>query len=224
MPLTEVSNHSLEQLDEDVNCLDTYSAGRINTSEDFTGPSPCIISLESSPERSGTHLSVVDISSDGQELIHDENFAPDIQNNRCSTTKGLRESSSRVKKSRTIESQKSRNSNSLPHRNNERAVSLEMSWDAEQKKLYQEFMSSFPVLCLLELAEPCRFSIQALIIELISYGDFPISAAPRYQIPQPYRQVLDELTKQWSEGTAKNEFRKALIAYIKEKLELRSID
>ncbi|KAI6248496.1 hypothetical protein HI914_03729 [Erysiphe necator] len=87
----------------------------------------------------------------------------------------------------------------------------------ENQSFYPKLISSFPMACLLEIAGTRRDNIIALIVELATYGDYRESY-PNYQIPIPYRRVFDELCSQWSQGTTKNEFRKALLAYTKEKL------
>ncbi|CAD6500136.1 BgTH12-04239 [Blumeria graminis f. sp. triticale] len=91
--------------------------------------------------------------------------------------------------------------------------------EARRNELHRKITTFFPMACSLEIAGSNKDTILTLIAELITYDDYQDSA-PNYQIPSSYRQILDELTCQWSTGTEKNEFRKALIAYVKEKMEL----
>lgn len=90
------------------------------------------------------------------------------------------------------------------------------------QSLYQKLVSSFPISCLLEMADTSKDSILALIVELATYGNFQDSS-PNYQIPNTYRLVFDELSAQWSRGTTRNEFRKAFLAYMNEKLVSKSL-
>ncbi|RKF56598.1 hypothetical protein OnM2_080019 [Erysiphe neolycopersici] len=107
-----------------------------------------------------------------------------------------------------------------PHaENNELADEVSLSQNGNQS-LYQKIVSSFPISCLLEIAGSGRDSILALILELATYDNYRDSS-PGYEIPNTYRCVFDELCAQWSRGTTKNEFRKAFLAYIKEKLEVQ---
>ncbi|POS83433.1 hypothetical protein EPUL_002969, partial [Erysiphe pulchra] len=107
-----------------------------------------------------------------------------------------------------------------PHLESNKSVDEASLSQNENQSLYQKLISSFPISCLLEMAGTGRDSILALIMELATYGNYRDSS-PNYQIPNTYRRVFDELCAQWSQGTAKNEFRKAFLAYIKEKLEVQ---
>ncbi|KAI1004934.1 hypothetical protein K3495_g3281 [Podosphaera aphanis] len=90
-------------------------------------------------------------------------------------------------------------------------------------QLYRKITSSLPMASVIEMAGSSKNSLLMLIAELTTYEDYQ-ETAPNYKIPGPIRQILDELNAQWSQGTKKNEFRKALIAYVKEKIESRIFD